>query len=343
VLDVNSDLQMRARTAFIDINRDVAARLGVTVDQVRDVFYSAFGTRQVTTIFAPEDTYQVILEADRAYADTGEILRRLSVRTAAGAVIPLDSVATIREIPTALTVNHLGQLPAVTLSFNLAPGVALSQAVEGIQKVSTEIGVPPNIQTSFQGTAQLFQEALANQGLLLFAAVLVIYIVLGVLYESFVHPLTILSGLPTAGIGALVTLKLAGMDLSVIALIGIVLLIGIVKKNAIMMVDFAIERRQQGASASDAIVEASILRFRPIMMTTCAALLGALPIAIGHGAGAELRQPLGLAVVGGLCVSQILTLFITPVVYLTLERMRTWRWGRKQVVAPTGAHPAPAE
>jgi hydrophobe/amphiphile efflux-1 (HAE1) family protein len=348
VVDVNSDLQMRARTAYVDIDRDVAARLGITVDQVRSLFYSAFGTRQVSTIYAPEDTYQVILEADQRYADTAEVLRKLTLRTPTGAAIPLDSVATLREMPTTLTVNHLAQLPAITLSFNLAPGVALSQAVAGIQAASREIGMPVQILTSFQGTAQLFQEALANQGLLLFAAVLVIYIILGVLYESFIHPLTILSGLPTAGIGALLTLKLAGMDLSVIAMIGIVMLIGIVKKNAIMMVDFAIERRKEGAAPVDAIVEAAILRFRPIMMTTCAAVLGALPIALGVGAGAELRQPLGYAVVGGLCVSQLLTLYITPVVYLTFERLTSW-WNRPREAAAEmpsrrpAPVPAPAE
>ncbi|WP_375462015.1 efflux RND transporter permease subunit, partial [uncultured Enterovirga sp.] len=232
IVDVNSDLQMRARSAYIDINRDFAARLGITVDQVRDQFYSAFGSRQVSTIYAPEDTYQVILEADQKYSDTREVLRKMAIRTPSGAVIPLDTVATLKELPTALTVNHLAQLPAVTISFNLVPGVALSEAVTGIEAASREIGLPASISTNFQGTAQLFQQALANQGLLLFAAVLVIYIILGVLYESFIHPLTILSGLPSAGIGALLTLKLAGMDLSVIAMIGIVMLIGIVKKNA---------------------------------------------------------------------------------------------------------------
>ena len=343
ILDVNSDLQVRARSTVIDVDRDTASRLGLSVDQIRLMLYSAFGSRQVSTIYSPDDTYQVILEADPKYVDLNEVLRKIMIRTPSGSMVPLDTVAKRTDKATSLTVNHIWQLPSVIVSFNLAPGVALGRAVDDIKAAALEVGLPANIATSFEGSAQVFQQAVANQGLLLFAAILVIYIILGILYESFIHPLTILSGLPSAGIGALLVLMMFNMDLSVIAMIGVVMLIGIVKKNAIMMVDFAIERRLHGATAEAAIVEAARLRFRPIMMTTVCALLGALPIAVGAGAGAELRQPLGITVVGGLLVSQLLTLFITPVVYIWFDKMSSMQFAPRWRRRGRSASPTPAE
>ncbi|HJQ59732.1 MAG TPA: efflux RND transporter permease subunit, partial [Vineibacter sp.] len=339
--DVTSDLQIRSPQAVVEIDRDRAATLNVTADAVRDTLYSAFGARQISTIYTPSNNYNVILEVDPKFRGDVAALGALYVPTTTGTTVPLEAVANIRRKAGPVSVNHQSAMPAVTISFNLAPGVSLGEAVAVVQAAERELNLPATVTTSFRGTAQVFQDSLKGQALLLLGAVFVIYVVLGILYESFIHPLTILSGLPSAGIGALLTLMLFGMDLSVIAIIGIVMLIGIVKKNAIMMVDFAIERRARGdVSAEDAIYEACVLRFRPIMMTTMAAIMGAVPIAMGLGAGAELRQPLGVAVVGGLLLSQLLTLFITPVVYLYLEALQV-RW-RRGDVSPE-AVPRPAE
>src|SRR5579885_2406580 len=328
VQDVNSDLQLHNRLAIVDIDRDKAGRLGITMDQIRNTFYSAFGAREISTIYEPSNSYYVILELDKRYQQSPEDLSKIYLRSSTGQAVPLEAVATLGTGVGPVTVNHQGQLPSVTIAFNLAPGNPLGTAVDRIAQHEREVNLPIGIVTGYQGNAQIFQDALKGQGLLLTAAVLVIYIVLGILYESFIHPITILSGLPAAALGALGTLLIFHMDLSVIAIIGIVMLIGIVKKNAIMMIDFALQRQQAGANADEAIFEACcLLRFRPIMMTTMAAIMGGLPIAIGFGAGSELRRPLGLAVVGGLLVSQALTLFITPVVYIYLEKARAYFGG----------------
>jgi HAE1 family hydrophobic/amphiphilic exporter-1 len=338
--DVNSDLQLRNRQTIVDVDRDKAAQLGITLDQVKNTLYSAFGTRQISTIYEPANDYQVILEVDPHFQRDPTDLSHIYLRASGGQAVPLAAIAGLRAGIGPVTVNHQGQLPSVTISFNLAPGISLGDAVAEISAVERQVNLPVTVSTGFQGTAQVFQDSLKGQGLLLIAAVLVIYMVLGVLYESFIHPLTILSGLPSAGLGALITLMLFRTDLSVIAIIGLVMLIGIVKKNAIMMIDFALERQRAGEGSPErAIYEACLLRFRPIMMTTMAAIMGGLPIAIGVGAGSELRRPLGLAVVGGLLVSQLLTLFITPVIFIYLERARHLFERKPAAAAPLPRRP----
>jgi HAE1 family hydrophobic/amphiphilic exporter-1 len=319
--DISTDLETSAQQATLVVDQDKANALGISSDQLRSTLYSGFGTRQVSTIYATGDNYSVVLEFDPNIAWTPDLLDTVYVRSASSKLVPIGAFAEVRRTVGALSINQLGQLPAVTISFNLPPGVALGDAVARTDALRTQLGVPSTITSAFSGNAQVFQDALDNQGLLILAAVLTIYIVLGMLYESFVHPFTILTGLPSAAIGAFIALRLADLDLSVVAVIGILMLIGIVKKNAIMMIDVALTLQRDGMEPREAIYRACILRFRPIMMTTFAALMGALPIALGAGASAELRQPLGIAVVGGLVVSQVLTLFITPVLYLYMEQL----------------------
>jgi multidrug efflux pump len=320
--DVNSDQQTQGLKLDVQIDRDTAAKLGISQQLIDDTLYDAFGQRQVATIYTQLNQYRVVLEVKPEFQTTPDELRKLYLRPPSGTPVPLGSVAKITQSQTALSVNHQGQFPAVTLSFNLGEGVALGQAVDAINRATRDIGLPASARGSFQGTAQAFQQSLASEPFLVAFALIAVYIVLGVLYESYVHPITILSTLPSAGVGALLALLAMKTDFSIIALIGIILLIGIVKKNAIMMIDFAIEaEREEGLSTRDAIYKACLLRFRPIVMTTLAALFGGLPLAIGRGAGAEMRQPLGITIVGGLLFSQLITLFTTPVVYLALDKL----------------------
>ncbi len=321
--DVTSDLQIKNPQAEVRINRDKASSYGVTAQAIEETLYTAYGSRQVSTIYAPNNTYQVILEVEPQYQQDPSALSLLYVPSTSGALVPLASVASLSEDRGPLSINHTGQIPSVTVSFNLKPGVSLGDAVAQVQKIAAEL-VPATLTVSFQGTAQAFQSSMKGLGWLLLLAVLVIYMVLGILYESFIHPWTILSALPFAGFGALVTLFIFRVDLSIYAYVGIIMLVGLVKKNGIMMIDFALEaQRKEGKAPIDAIYEACVIRFRPIMMTTMAALVGTLPIALGLGAGAESRRPLGLAVVGGLLFSQFLTLFVTPVFYVTMEKLQT--------------------
>jgi len=343
--DLNSDQQDRGSQSSVVIDRGTASRLGLTPQLIDATLYDAFGQRQVSTIYSPLNQYHVVMEVAPRFWQRPDTLKEIYVRSPAGAQVPLSTFARYEPTSTSLAVTHQGQFPSVTLSFNLAAGASLGDAVGAVEAASRELGLPPTIRGSFQGTAQAFQASLANEPVLVLAALLAVYIVLGVLYESYVHPLTILSTLPSAGVGAILALLLTRTDLTVIALIGIILLIGIVKKNAIMMIDFALDaERRDGKSPREAIHQACLLRFRPIMMTTMAALLGALPLALGTGVGSELRRPLGIAIVGGLIVSQMLTLYTTPVVYLYLDRVRLRverLRGQGRSLAPgTAPHPA---
>ncbi len=338
LVDVASDLQITRPEVTVEIDREKASSLSVSPQQIESALNNAYGAKQVSNIYTATNQYWVILELDPRYQTDPSVLSMLYVRSSSGALVPLNSLAKLSYGVGPLSVSHLGQLPSVTISFDLRPGVSLSEAIQSMQKASLELQVPATLNASFQGAAQAFQASLKGMGILLIVSVLVIYLVLGILYESFIHPMTILSGLPTAGLGALFTLWLFGMELNMYGFVGIIMLVGIVKKNAIMMIDFAIEaQRKEGKTAAEAIHEACLIRFRPIMMTTFAALMGSLPIALSFGAGGDARRPLGLAVVGGLMLSQFLTLYITPVIYIYFERLRQWMGRQSGASAPVPA------
>jgi len=344
--DQNSDQQDKGLQAKLVIDRDTASRLGITPQTLDNALYDAFGQRQVSTMYRPLNQYHVVMEVAPQFQQTPESLQNIYLRSTAGTPVPLAAFTHYEPSNTPLAVNHQGQVPSVTISFNLAPGVSLGQATQAIENAERTIGFPPTVQASFQGTAAAFQDSLSSQKILILTALLTVYIVLGMLYESYIHPITILSTIPSAGVGALLALLLTHNELNVIGMIGIILLIGLVKKNAIMMIDVALEvERNQGKRPAEAIYDACILRFRPIMMTTMAALLGGLPLALGTGTGSELHRPLGITIVGGLIVSQMLTLFTTPVVYVYLDRVRLWlRGGENERLPDTSAHgePSPA-
>ncbi|HEY8255299.1 MAG TPA: efflux RND transporter permease subunit, partial [Rhizomicrobium sp.] len=346
VRNVSTSFLDQGLSAHLEVDRDTAARFGVTAATIDNALYDSFGQRQISTIFTQSNQRRVILEADPSLQNSVQSMQNMYMPTAGGGQVPLAAIAKIEERPTPLQIDHMSQFPSATFSFDVAPGYSLGAAVDAIQQAEADIGTPPGITTQFEGSALAFQSALSNEVLLILAAIITVYIVLGVLYESFIHPVTILSTLPSAGVGALLALIITGHDLNIVSIIGIILLIGIVKKNAIMMIDFALEaERNEGKSPEEAIHQAALLRFRPILMTTVAALFGALPLMLGSGMGSELRHPLGISIVGGLLVSQLLTLFTTPVIYIYFDRagrqFREWRARRR--ASHAGPEPEPAE
>ena len=343
IADVSSDQQDRGLQSMVQYDRNTAARFSVSSQLLDNTLYDAFGQRQVSTMYSTLNQYHVVMEAAPEFWQDPQFLSQIYVQSPAGQQVPLNALASFGPTTAPLSVNHQGLGPAVTVSFNLQPGVALGDAVDAILNAAAKLGMPRTIQTGFAGTAQAYQQSLSNAPVLILTALAAVYIVLGILYESYVHPITILSTLPSAGVGAMLALMLTHTDLSVIAIIGIILLIGIVKKNAIMMIDFALAaERLEGKNSRDSIFEACMLRFRPILMTTMAAMLGALPLAIGSGTGSELRRPLGITIIGGLMVSQVLTLYTTPVVYLYFDRLQHW-WYRVRHKEPPRAHPLGSE